>query len=172
MADDEIPVATRSVIQKAADIFSKFTVEEISNLKNYVIKECQALKDMGLTNDQLGPAIAGVYNKRTGKFYSAINDMDGKIPRELAPIIDARIKNMPQDVYDSYIQYTKGAGSHAEVYAVNKALLDNPNALIDDLLVYVNRTLGVTKPVTEIPFYTCPHCEYILDGFNILSNLQ
>ena len=36
-----------------------FTVEEINNLKNTVISEGQMLKDIGLTNDQLGPAIAG-----------------------------------------------------------------------------------------------------------------
>lgn len=78
---------------------------------------------------------------------------------------------MPQDVYNSYEKFTKGAGSHAEVYAVNKALLDDPMASTNDLLVYVNRTLGMTKPVTEIPFHTCPHCEYILDGLNILSDI-
>lgn len=51
---------------------------------------------------------------------------------------------------------TYGADSHAEVYAVNKALLANPKDKIENLLVYVNRTLGVSKPVTEIPFHTCP----------------
>lgn len=35
-------------------------------------------------NDELGPAIAGVYNKRTGKIYTAINDIDGKIATELS----------------------------------------------------------------------------------------
>ena len=57
-----------------------------------------------------------------------INDYDGKVPSELAPIIRERIENMPPEVLDSYIK-TKGAGSHAEIYAVNKLLLDNPNAL-------------------------------------------
>ena len=68
---------------------------------------------------------------------------------------------MPQDVYDSYSLYTKGAASHAEVYAVNKLLLDNPNADISNVAVYVNRTLGVSKPMKELPFGTCPHCSYI-----------
>ena len=35
-------------------------------------------------------------------------------------------------------------------------------------LAYVNRTLGTSKPVTEIPFKTCSHCEYIFKGFHIL----
>ena len=34
------------------------------------------------------------------------------------------------------------------------------------MLVYVNRTLGTSKPVVELPFKTCPHCEYILEGLN------
>ena len=74
-----------------------------------------------------------------------------------------------EEILESYIK-TKGAGSHAEVYAVNEALLRNPNATKSDILVYVNRTLGTSKPVTEIPFPTCPHCRYILEGFTIISD--
>ncbi|NFS28747.1 hypothetical protein FDF12_14995 [Clostridium botulinum] len=162
-------------ISNAKNIDELFTTNEIKNLKSTVIEEGQMLKDMKwgkrkIYNDELGPAIAGVYNKRNGRIYTAINDMDGEIPTELSKTIGKRIENMPDDVLDLYIEHTKGAGSHAEVYAANKALLDDPNATLDDLLVYVNRTLGTSKPVTEIPFKTCPHCEYILDGFHILSN--
>lgn len=146
-----------------------FTVDEINKLKSTVINEGQMIKDMGLTNDQLGPAIAGAYDRTTGKIYTAINDYDGKVPTELAPIIRERIENMPPEVLDSYIK-TKGAGSHAEIYAANKLLLDNPNAELSDIAIYVNRTLGTSKPVIEIPFVTCPHCRYILEGFNIISN--
>ena len=138
-------------------------------------RHLQMLKDMKwgkrqIYNDELGPAIAGVYNKRNGKIYTTINDMNGNVLAELSTTIGERIENMPDDIFDSYIEHTRGAGSHAEIYAVNKALLDDPNATVDDLLVYVNRTLGTSKPVTEISFETCPHCEYILDGFHILSN--
>ena len=134
-----------------------------------MINEGQILKDMGLTNDQLGPAVAGAYDRSTGKIYTAINDYDGKISAELAPIIEERIEKMPPEVRDSYIK-TKGVGSHAEIYAVNKLLLDNPDVKISDIAIYVNRTLGTSKPVVEMPFETCPHCRYILDGFNIISN--
>lgn len=48
---------------------SGFSAEEIAHLKKVVIDEGQALKDMGLTNNQLGPAIAGAYDKSTGKIY-------------------------------------------------------------------------------------------------------
>ena len=162
---------TVSVLQKQLEggTKSRFSAEEIANLKKAVIDEGQALKDMGLTNKELGPAIAGAYDKSTGKIYTAINDLHGDIPTELSPFIKERIENMPSDALDSY-EKTKGAGSHAEVYAVNKLLLDNPSARIEDICVYVNKTLGTSKPVIEIPFETCPHCRYILEGLEIISN--
>nr|WP_240344342.1 YwqJ-related putative deaminase [Paenibacillus sp. SYP-B3998] len=129
------------------------------------------LKDIGLKNKTIGPAVAGAYDRTTGKIYTAINNVDGKIPRELNPIIKERIDNMPDDIYDSYSLYTHGSGSHAEVYAANKALLDNPSATIDDILIYVIRPGGSSKPVIDIPFQTCPHCNYILRDFRIESDL-
>ena len=154
---------------KNGDYNLKFTADEVNKLKETVINEGQMLKDMGLSNKLLGPAIAGAYDRTTGKIYTAINDYTGNVPKELAPIIRERIKNMPSEVRNSYIK-TKGPGTHAEVYAVNKLLLDNPNVQLSDIAVYVNRTLGTSKPVIEIPFETCPHCRYILKGFNIISN--
>lgn len=56
----------------------------------------------------------GVYNKADGKFHTAINSMHGYLP---------------DDIFLSYIR-THGTGSHAEIYAVNKALLDYENANI------------------------------------------
>ncbi len=156
--------------QKPTQAKANFTSEEISHLQKHVIDEAQMLKDSGLTNKQLGPAVAGAYDNTTGKFYTAINDVDGFVPKELHPIIEARIKDMPKDVYDSYSQFTHGAGSHAEVYAANKALLANPNASIDNLIIYVIKPGSATKPVTNVPFPTCPHCNYILKGFNIISD--
>ena len=136
---------------KNGDYNLKFTADEVNKLKETVINEGQMLKDMGLSNKLLGPAIAGAYDRTTGKIYTAINDYTGNVPKELAPIIRERIKNMPSEVRNSYIK-TKGPGTHAEVYAVNKLLLDNPNVQLSDIAVYVNRTLGTSKPVIEIPF--------------------
>jgi len=97
--------------------------------------------------------------------------MHGKYPEELHPILKTRIENMPDEIRDSYIR-THGVGLHAEIYAANKALLANTDADISDITIYANRTLGSTKPVTEIPFPTCPHCKYILQGFNVISDVQ
>lgn len=65
---------------------------------------------------------------------------------------------------------SKGAGAHAEIYAVNQLLLNNPNVNASDVAVYVNRTLGTSKYLIEIPVETCPHCRCILEGFYIVSN--
>ena len=151
------------------NVNNRFTDEEINSLKQAVINEGQALKDNGITNKQLGPAIAGAYDKSTGKIYIAINDTNGDIPKELSPFIEERIASMPPEIRDSYIQ-TQGAGLHAEIYAVNQLLLDNPDANLNDICIYVNRILGTSKPVSEIPFVTCPHCSYILEGLTIISN--
>ena len=63
----------------------------------------------------------------------------------------------------------KGSGSHAEVYAVHKLLLAIPDAGIIDILIYGNSTSGMSKPVKELPFKTCPHCKYILEIFKIFQ---
>ncbi len=59
--------------------------------------------------------------------------------------------------------WTLGAGSHAEVYALNEALLANPNAKLEDFMVYVVRLGKKLKP-RGLPMPRCPHCEYITDG--------
>lgn len=153
-------------------ICSGFTVTEMKNLKNAVIQEGQHLKDIGYDGKQLGPAIAGAYDQTTGKIYTAINNFDGNPPSALHSFLSERINHMPDNVKNPFLQYTKGVGSHAEIYAVNELLLDNPSADISKIMVYVNRTLGTSKPVTEIPFETCPHCRYILEGLTIISNVQ
>lgn len=37
--------------------------------------------------------------------------------------------------------------------------------------LYVIKPGSKTKPVTDIASHTCLHCNYILSGFNILSDL-
>ena len=153
-------------------ICSGFTVTEMKNLKNAVIQEGQRLKDIGYEGKQLGPAIAGAYDQTTGKIYIAINDLEGNPPLKLHSFLSERLDFMPKFVKEPYLPYTKGVGSHAEIYAVNELLLEHPSADISKIMVYVNRTLGTSKPVTEIPFETCPHCRYILEGLTIISNVQ
>ncbi|WP_237566584.1 YwqJ-related putative deaminase [Paenibacillus sp. EZ-K15] len=55
--------------------------------------------------------------------------------------------------------------------AVNEALKKNPNARIEDIVVNVIRT-GVNKKKSGgTMFKCCPHCAYILEGFEIISEV-
>lgn len=119
----------------------------------------------------MGPALAGVYDKKTGEYYYKINTIDGSVP-ELAPLLRNRLDNMPKEVFDSYSQRSKGAGSHAEVLAINEALKMNPSPRIEDLTVNVIRTgINKNKP-GGVMFKCCPHCSYLLDGFEVISEVS
>jgi RHS repeat-associated protein len=163
-----LPGGIRGSIKSVRDGRS-LTQQEIKTLKKAVVDEGQMLKDIGMQRVELGPAIAGSYDKQTGKIFTAINDSHGLAPKNISPLLAKRLERMPRRIRESYTR-TLGVGSHAEIYAANKALLANPNAKPKDIAIYVNRTLGTTKPVTEIPFVTCPHCRYLLKGFDIISN--
>ncbi|TCW52921.1 insecticidal toxin complex protein TccC [Bacillus thuringiensis] len=120
-----------------------------------------------------GPAVAVAYNLNSKKYHVAINQSSGKLPEKM----DARIEDlvpdqMPEVVRNIYREKTKGAGSHAEVYASNSALLDNSNTKPEDLIVYVNRVNSRAKEPAEIrPFITCPDCGYVLGGWDALVTL-
>lgn len=167
------------------EIHRDFTEKQIQTLKDNVVAMEQYYKDNMDPND-IGPAVAGVYNRKTGQFYYSMNAERPKpgedaLPPKGVKYIEDIIKGMPDDVKNSYPQ-TKGAGSHAEVYAVAAALADGAD--IDDLLVYVNYTSINNKSLKEYkkngtipeaeynPFVTCPHCEYILNELKVLSNVE
>ncbi|PFO90344.1 RHS repeat-associated core domain-containing protein [Bacillus cereus] len=126
---------------------------------------------MKLSNEQIGPALAVVYNTKTKEYFTSINRPNGKIPDTLHPKLKNYIYKMPKVVEESY-QYTNGAASHAEVYAVNKALWASKEAKFSDLTVYVQNIQSVEKGFAIRPFITCPHCKSILGktGANIISN--
>ncbi|MGE8000556.1 YwqJ-related putative deaminase [Lysinibacillus sp. NPDC093190] len=166
-------------LDKLHDKYGKLTPEQINqriNLRGETMNELERLKQVynGKPNfgkDKMGPALAGVYDKKTGKYYHDINTIDGAVP-ELAPLLRNRLDNMPKEVFDSYSKLSKGAGSHAEVLAVNKALMMNPSARIEDLTVNVIRTgINKNKPGGTM-FKCCPHCSYLLDGFEVISEVS
>ncbi|HDX9490247.1 hypothetical protein CN300_11735 [Bacillus thuringiensis] len=153
--------------------YGKFTSKELNyriNLRGETLKELQNLKDTGISKKKIGPAFAGVYDKTTGKIYYAINDYDGILP-DFHPLIKSRYDSMPQEVIDSYT-FTKGAGSHAEVIALNKALKANPSAGLDNFVINVIRTgQNRTKPAGMM-FLRCPHCAYLTDEFEIITEVS
>ena len=78
---------------------------------------------------------------------------------------------MPKEIFDSYT-FTKGAGSHAEVIALNDALKANPNAKLDNFIVNVIRTgQNNTKPAGMM-FPRCPHCAFLTDEFEFITEVS
>ncbi|MER2028197.1 MAG: T7SS effector LXG polymorphic toxin [Solibacillus sp.] len=153
--------------------YGKFTPEELNyriNLRGETLKELQKLMDSGISNKKMGPAFAGAYDKTTGIIYYSINDYLGKVP-DLHPLLKSRYDSMPQETFDSYT-FTKGAGSHAEVIALNKALKANPNASLDNFVINVIRTgQNKTKPAGMM-FPRCSHCAYLTDEFEIITEVS
>lgn len=159
--------------------YGTISAEELNqriNLRGETMKQYNAMKEVVKSKKQLGPAFSTVYDKTTGKYYSAINNFDGNKPGDLHPLLQERYNNASQDLIDSYVK-TKGFASHAEVYAVNEALKDNPNATMDDLLVNVIHTNKGKSYINKMPyaggemFVRCRHCQYMLDGFNMISEV-
>ncbi len=73
---------------------------------------------------------------------------------------------MPSDIRDGY-KKTLGAGSHAEVNALNEALLARQNASLDEFMVHVISARKINKYMPAgVPMPRCPHCEFITDGAN------
>lgn len=163
-------------LEKRKDIEKR--KEQIEILKKAVIAhadELNAAKDptdsskRKYSNKTLGPAVAGAYDRATHKIYYGYNDREGKPPANLTFHIKDKLDSMPKAIKEKY-QKTRGIGSHAEVYAANKALLNNRKADISRILIWVNNRMGREKQTVEFPFPTCDHCEYILDGFDIVSD--
>ncbi|WP_369547514.1 LXG family T7SS effector putative deaminase YwqJ [Bacillus velezensis] len=149
-------------------VLSKEDLHHRINLRAEVLNELSKIKSSGLTKKQRGPAVAGVLDKKTGKYYFGINNIDGEPPKVLHPLIHDRIVNMPVELKEGYIK-TSGAGSHAEVNALNEALLQRPDAELKELMVYVVSARKINKKMPEgVPMPRCPHCEYITQNTNYI----
>src|SRR5690625_4162260 len=141
--------------QKFGGPLTKEQLDIRVNLRGETVEELKKLKDSGMSKRKIGPAFAGVYDKSTGKTFYAINDFEGILPN-LHPFIKTRYESMPQNVIDSYT-FTKGAGSHAEVIALNKALNATPKVNPNNFVINVIRTgQNRTKPAGMM-FPRCPH---------------
>ena len=138
------------------NIYEAFDEDEIikliTNVENYAST---------LSKSKRNPAAVGVYNKLTGEYFYGVNSKDGSV-LVFATQLKEYFDNMPEDVLQSYINSTKNAGSHAELWALNEALLSNPSSSVDDFLLYVmhgnNKDYGM-------PFIRCPHCQWISQQF-------
>lgn len=162
-----------SRIEYLRNKYGRFTHQELNdriNLRDAVAKEVERLNNLGLSNREMGPAVAGTFDKTTGKYYFGINNTLGKIPEELHPLIEQRITNMPKNIKEGYT-FTYGEGSHAEVYSLNQALLANSQASASNFITHVVRSGKKLKPAGMM-MPTCPHCNFITEGFEFSSEVK
>lgn len=90
--------------------YGRFTPQELNhriNLRGAVAQEVERLNKLGISKREMGPAVAGTFDKTTGKYYFGINNTSGKI-EELHPLIEQRIINMPKNIKEGYT-FTYGA---------------------------------------------------------------
>jgi hypothetical protein len=130
------------------------------NLRGEVRTEYQRLLDEGASFRGLGPALAGAKDLKTGQTFFGTNHQTGLQPSIQSPKIP--FKAIPDDVLQSY-SYTKGAGSHAEVNALNNGLLNRQGAGQSDFLLEVINS-GGSKATRGNRIPRCPHCNYLTDG--------
>ncbi|MGG0185563.1 YwqJ-related putative deaminase [Bacillus rhizoplanae] len=162
-----------SRIEYLRNKYGRFTPQELNdriNLRGAVAQEVERLNKLGISKREMGPAVAGTFDKTTGKYYFGINNTSGKIPEELHPLIEQRIINMPKNIKEGYT-FTYGAGSHAEVYSLNQALLANPQASASNFITHVVRSGKKLKPAGMM-MPTCPHCNFITEGFEFSSEVK
>ena len=108
------PERAQKIIDDYVKLHEKFTAEEIATLKNNVVAMENTLKQTeGMTNKKMGPAVCGVYNKKTGEFFYNINAVENVVPSDGVKLIDDRIADMPEDIYNLYKDKTIGKGTHA-----------------------------------------------------------
>lgn len=173
----------KALINSRNKIHSLFSDEELSQLKNNVLAyENKYKSDFNAhkIKGKASPAVAGVaYRNHNGEleFFYGVNNDGGAIPGILKKTdTNSELLNKLQhnlnDLDDSIYEYSAGAGSHAEVYAVCELLKKYPDASADDFVVYVTFTKPFDKPAVGKSFYTCPHCYEILKDLNILSNVE
>ncbi len=162
----------KSRLEELRAKYGKLSSKELHqriNLRGAVGDEYKRLKSIGVTNDEMGPCLAGVLDKKTGKIYFARNTMDGSIPNELAKVIKKRLVKMPKNILNGY-KKSKGAGSHAEILALNEALLSREGSKLSDFMIYVVKSNGSQK-LRGTPVPRCPHCEYLTQGTNFIPEV-
>jgi RHS repeat-associated protein len=169
---DKFAKSGASTLERANDqkLISATQEELRSLLDRMQLRESNPLK---LNAYEIGPAIAGVIDRKTGKIFIGRNSLPDDLgnpvlPDKLHPKIDKILKSMPQEFRDAY-QGTFGAGTHAEIFALNDALNARPNASLKDLTLYVVKGPKNNNILQRgLPMPLCPHCDYITNGVRVI----
>jgi hypothetical protein len=173
-AVDETFSSSTSRLEELRAKYGKFTKDDINdriNLRGATQDHLQGLIDSGLTKNQIGPVVAGVLDRRTGKMFFGVNSLLDKtrnpvFPENLHKILSDRINNIPSHIRDGY-KKTSGAGTHAEIFALNDALNSRTNAQLDNFLVYAvkgPKAATARSGQRGLPVPRCPHCDYLTQG--------
>lgn len=113
---------------------------------------------------------AGVLHKNSGRMFFGKNTTPGALPNNLTPEMANRIVEA-----ESTIGYarTHGAGTHAEVHALNEGLVAHPGSEVSDFLIYaINSGQKGSAARWGQPVPRCPHCEFITDGADFYPPLR
>ena len=125
-----------------------------------VATELEALQALGRSNNSMGPAISVATDLQTGqRSLVYLNNAAGDLPASLNPILAERLEAARGL---DYVR-TAGAGSHAEVYAVNELLNARAGARLDNIAVYTQQIGGRYNGLVKPP---CPHCNLLLNEVN------
>lgn len=159
---DEV-AALRSIAARNATPEARL-LHQRTNLRGAVAEE-YALLTRGMSNNKIrnevGPVLAGVMDTKTGKLYFGLNKGVGELPDNLVPVMADRIPIASEIPY----MKTHGAGTHAEIHALNDAFLARPGAQMDDFLLYtINAGQRGSPTRWGLPVPRCPHCELITNG--------
>jgi RHS repeat-associated protein len=185
---DEALAPSTSRLEELRAKYGNFTAGDINdriNLRGATQNHLQDLIDSGFNKNQIGPVVAGVLDRKTGNMFFGTNSLlDGKgnsiLPENLHPTLLDRIKNIPSHIRDGYTakgnmggehamrrQLSNGAGTHAEIFALNDALNSRSNAQLDDFLVYAvkgPKAATAKSGKRGLPVPRCPHCDYLTQG--------
>lgn len=163
--------------------YGTLTSEQINNrinlrqvthdkLNELIERELRSGMSKKKIQNKLGPAIAGVYDPVTGKYYFGINNLNGELPENLHNLLKTNYINMPTEgIFAEYNNFTLGAGSHAEIYALNEALIERelmgiPVKNLGKLTLTVLKGPKCGWKKMGMPMPRCPHCEYITGNVN------
>lgn len=175
------PAEADALIQQNKKIHSLFSDKEISEFKEDLLINQEKYRKATYKKTKASPAYAGVaYRNKDGviEYFYDYNKPKGEIPDNLDKAkpgnkdLISQLKNNLVHLDTSEYTATNGAGTHAEVFAVCKMLEAHPDATVDDFIVFVDYTTPFDKKSVGHSFYTCPHCREILNGLNILSNVE
>lgn len=79
----------------------------------------------------------------------------------MVPVLAERVPDASKVEYGK----SKGAGTHAEIHALNDAMLARPGAPLSDFLVYtINSGQKSSPTLWGLPVPRCPQCELITNG--------